>query len=236
MKRGKKAWFLVIVGIVFFHLSGGIALAEATVADVSLALQALRLSSGEEILEAFKIGFSQGRLLPDEALHLVERLTAVEGAPADKEAILLTIAHALEDDLPVTTLVNKVAEGLARGVPLPRIEQGISRRGRLLAEVRDLLYSKGIFSVSEEAQAVSPSLPVPIFDLLVTHIADALGDYLEGGGSPLEGHLLFQEVSLRLSMLKGVVIPTEAVELALNRIGPADLTRVVLKVLDQSSR
>ena len=229
-----KRYSLVIMGIAFLIISEGIALAETSVADMSQALQILSPSSGEEILTAFKIGFSQGRLSLDEALHLVERLTAADGSLANKEIILLAIAHTLGDDLPVTTLVEKVEEGLARGIPLPQIEQRISQRGQLLAEVRDLLYSKGIFSVSEEAQAVLPSLPSSRFDLLVTHIADALGDYLEGGGSPLEGYLLFQEVNLRLSMLKASsVIPGEDVELVLSRIKPRDLT-CVLQSLDNS--
>lgn len=206
-------------------------LAESAVADVTEALQALPLSRGEEILEAFKIGFAQGHLLPEETLRLVTRLAAVEGDPAEKERILLTLASVLAEGLPGKTLVDKVLEGLSRGVPLSQIGREVSRRAYLLTEVRDLLYAKGIF-VAKEGEATSPFLPPERFDLLVIHIADALGEYLEGGGSPLEGYLLEEVVHLRLSKLKGPVIPVEDVDLVLARIGPGDLTRVVLEVLD----
>ena len=226
-----KTCFLWVLGVVLLLGYGGVVLAETTAADVEQALQALPLSQGEKILEAFETAFVQGHLLPEETLGLVTRLTAAEGSPAEIEAILLTLASALMDGLPGKTLVDKTLEGLSRGVPLTQIGQQVSIRARLLVEVRDLLYSKGIF-VATEGQAASSSLLPERFDLLVVHIADALGEYLEGGGSPLDGYLLKEVVHLRLSNLKGVVIPVEDVELVLARIGPADLTRVVLKVLE----
>lgn len=240
-------------------LSGGIALAAASAADVNQALQALHLTSAEKIMAAFEIGFSQGRLQPEEALHLVKRLSAAEGSPSDKETILLTIAHALEDDLPVSTLVNKVEEGLARSVPLLVILNGsggqplilgLVQRECLLGEVRDRLYQRNIFitgnnppSAPEETQAVSTSLPLRRFDALVTNIADALGEYLEGDGNPYDGFLLYQAISTRLrnqSSAESVIptgesiIPAEDVDLVLDRIKPGDLTPTVLKALNQS--
>ncbi|GAG00108.1 unnamed protein product, partial [marine sediment metagenome] len=95
-------------------------------------------------------------------------------------------------------------------------------------------YSKGIF-VATEGQAASAFLLPARFDILVIHIADALGEYLEGWGNPLDGYLLKEVVHLRLSNLKGVVVPVDDVELILARIGPADLARVVKEVLDQLS-
>lgn len=224
----RLCWLVVLAVALLFS---GETFAQTTIADVAQALQTLGLSSGEVILQAFKLGFSQGRLYPEEALRLVTRLAAAEGSPADKEAIVLTLASALMDDLPVTMLVSKVAEGLARGVPLPQIGQGITQGKRLHAQVRDLLFAKGIFVV-KEGQTTSAFLPPERFDLLVSHIADALGEYLEGGGSPLDGYLLEQAVGQRLSKLKGAVIPGEDVDLALTRLSPSDLTRVVLAVLD----
>ena len=226
-----KLCILGILGIVVLLINCGIALAETTVADVAQALRALLLPRGEEILEAFKIGFDQERLLLEETLRLVTRLAAVEGSLADKEEILLTIASALMDDLPVKTLVNKALEGLTRGVPLIQIGLQVSIRAHLITEVRGLLYAKGIF-VPDEEQTGSPFLSSERFDLLVIHIADALAEHVEGGGSPLDGYLLEDVVRLRFSKLKGAVIPVEDVELVLARIGPGDLTRVVLEVLD----
>ncbi len=229
--RFQKVYPLAVLGVVLLFAHGGMMLAESTVADVTKALQALPLSRGEEILEAFKIGFAQGHLLPEATLRLVTRLSAVEASLVDKEAILLTFASVLAEGLPAKTLVDKALEGLSRGVPLSQIGLQVSIRAYLLTEVRDLLYAKGIF-VAKEGEATSPFLPPERFDLLVIHIADALGEYLEGGGSPLEGYLLEEVVRLRLSKLKDAVIPAEDVELALARIGPGDLTRVVLEVLD----
>ncbi len=229
--RFQKVYLLAVLGVVLLFAHGGMMLAESTVADVATALQALPLSRGEEILEAFKIGFAQGHLLLEETLRLVTRLPAVEASLADKEALLLTFASVLVEGLPAQTLVDKALEGLTRGVPLSQIGLQVSIRAHLLTEVRDLLYAKGIFVV-KEGEATSPFLPPERFDLLVIHIADALGEYLEGGGSPLEGYLLEEVVRLRLSKLKGAVIPVEDVELVLARIGPGDLARVVLEVLD----
>ena len=226
-----KACAIGVLGALLFLACGGATLAESTVADVEQALQALSLSQGEKILEGFRIGFAQGHLLPEAALRLVARLTAAEESPTEKEAILLAIASTLMDGLPGKALVDKTLEGLSRGAPLFQIGQQVSIRARLLAEVRDLLYSKGVF-VATEGQAASSFLPPARFDLLIIHISDALGEYLEGWGSPLDGYLLTEAVRLRLSNLEGVVIPVEDVELILTRIKAGDLSRLVQKVLD----
>jgi len=227
----QKVYPLAVLGVVLLFAHGGMMLAESAVADVTKALQALPLSRGEEILEAFKIGFDQGHLLPEETLRLVTRLAAVEGDPVEKERILLTLASVLAEGLPVKTLVDKALEGLARGKPLFHIGREVSRRAHLHTEVRDLLYAKGIF-VATEGEATSPFLPPERFDLLVIHIADALGEYLEGYGSPLEGYLLEEVVRLRFSKLKGVVIPVGDVELVLARIKGGDLSRMARKIQD----
>jgi hypothetical protein len=234
MKALARIFSVFVLAVLFVTSARG--LGETSLADVERALAALSLPSEKEIQAAFEVGFSQGRLSPEEALRLLERLAKAQGGAAEEEAILLVIAHALEEDLPVTMLLSKVAEGLARGIPLPVIAQDLSQRERLLAGVRDLLYAKRIFRAQEGMPAVSPSIPGPRFDLLVTHIADALGGYLEGGGSPLEGYLLLKDVTNRLTLLAGSVIPPEDVELVLGRIEAADLTRVARTALDQSKK
>jgi hypothetical protein len=120
-------------------------------------------------------------------------------------------------------------EGVARNVPLQSIEQGLSVRLVLLAETRDLLYSKGIFSGPAEApQTVPTAIPMPRFNQLLIDISEAIGEFLESGGSPFEGHVLYQEVHNRLTMLQGVTLLAEDVELVLDRIEPTDLTQVAL--------
>jgi len=221
----------------------GPGLGQASPNDVYRALSELSLVHRQEILQAFRVGFSQERLSPPRMLRLVTRLTAAQGEPKEKEGILLTIARALEDDLPVTLLVGKAEEGLARRVPLGIILNGsvgetrilgLVKREEILRAVRDLLYFKRIFTASGKGQTVATSLPQSRFDRIVTEVADVLCDYTEAGESPLDGHLIYEKVRLRLetlSQLKEPPILPEDAALVLRRITPGDLTSVLLKVL-----
>ncbi len=231
----------LLVGAVLLAL--GTAVSATSPEDVYRALSGLNLAHHDEIVQAFEIGFSLGRLHPDQMLRLVTRLAADEGTAADKEGILLTIAHALEDDLPVSLLVDKTEEGLARRIPLGIILNGavgetrilgLVQREQVLEAVRDLLYSKGIFCVSGKEQAVATSLPISRFDRIVTEIADVICDYTESGGSPFDGHIIYDKVRVRLetlSQLRKPPILPEDVVLVLERIEPGDLTNVILKVI-----
>jgi hypothetical protein len=242
MRDPRRAFTLALILGLF--ISGVSILALATShAEVNQALSVLCPTSAPEIMAALEIGFAQGRIEPDEMLHLIGRLSTAQGNPAEKEAILLTITHALQDDLPVKILVDQVEEGLARNIPLtvilngsggqPRIV-GLVQRASLLEVVRDLLYSKRIFSAPEGTKAVSTCLSNARFDCLVSEITGSLADYLEGGGSPLEGYLMFEQVGLRLQTLAGLREPpllAEDVDLVLERLTPTDLTSIVLAVL-----
>ena len=177
-------------------------------------------------------------------LHLINRLIGYEGEQGDKEEILITVAHTLQDALPVAMLVEKAEEGMARSVPLALILNGakgqppilgLIQRQYLLSATRDTLYSKGIFSTPPGTKAVAQSLSLVRFDTLVNEIADSLADYVESGGSPLEGHLLYQQVSDRLTDLAGLKVPIvqpDDARLLLERVTPADLTTVVLKIFE----
>lgn len=230
--------------ILGFVLSGGMVHAATSPADVEQALAALSLTNARVIMAAFDLGFGQGGITTGDALRLVERLATAEGDSAEKEAILIIIAHTLTDHLPVNTLVTKVKEGLARMAPLavilngagghPRI-LGIVQRRSLLVAVRDLLFAERIFSLPGETRAVAASLPCIRFDRLVSEIADFLADYIEGGGSPLDGYRIIEGLSARLHSLARLtepVIPMEDVELVLERIDPGELTEIVLKTLE----
>jgi len=208
--------------------------------DVAEALIAYSFPAAAELSVGFETGFSQGRIHPTELLHLIEKLAAAQGEMRDKEKILLIVTGALQDGLPVKILVSKVAEGMTRNIPIyvilngkngqPRI-LGLEQRAHILAEVRDLLYSKGVFIAEEKQSDISSALPLPHFDQLVSNISAALGSYLEGGGSPLEGQILREKVSNRLSKMQGI-IPAADVMLVLPRIKPEDLTHVVRRVLN----
>ncbi len=235
----------LILALVVGSTVTGVVLGDDATDSVRSALSVLSLKTEDELMSAFQIGFSQGRLAPAEACHLIDRLAAADGEPAEKEGILLTIAHALENDLPVSLLVEKAEEGLARRVSLalildgsagqPRI-LGLKQREFLLGAVRDLLFAKGIFSVPEGGQTAPTSLPVLRFDHLVNAISDFLAEYIEAGKSPLEGSAMMDELSRRLHSLAALekpLIPQGDVGLVLDRVGPGDLTSIALKLVEQ---
>jgi hypothetical protein len=212
----------------------GVSGATATLADFQHALYEIPVTSDTRILSALELAMQSDEFPIDEVYRLVERLVADSGAPADKEAMLLTVTAAIENGIPVEGLLNKAFEGLARGVPLNPLNQLLNQRLQLLIEAQDLFYAKGIFRASPgtAASANSSVLPAPRFDALLTNFGDALGDYLESGGSPLEGHLIYQEVESRLKMLRNVVLASSDVDLLLDRIEAEDLTRIVLAALE----
>lgn len=218
--------------------------AEPTASDVRQALVALTPAHADEIMSAFSVGFAQGRLQPESTLRLINRLIEYEAEQTDKEGILITIAQTLQDDLPTAMLVEKAEEGMARSVPLSLILNGVkgqppilglTERKYLLSATRDMLYSKGIFSTPPGTKAVAQSLSVVRFDTLVNEIADSLADYVESGKSPLEGHLLYQQVSDRLTDLADLKVPVVQpgdAQLVLERVTPADLTTVVQRIYE----
>ncbi len=230
---------LMLIGTLAYCALG----AAVTPNDVYHALSSISLAHHDEIVRAFKLGFSLGRLVPSRTLSLVNRLVANRGNPADKDGILLTIARALEDDLPVTLLFDKTEEGLARNVPLGVILNGSSgevrilgliQREKMLQTVRNLLYAKGIFCATGKGEVKTTALPRVQFDRIVTAISDVLCDYTEAGGSPFNGQVIYRKVQVRLENLgqlkRPVVLPDDAA-LVLGRISPGDLTDVLLKVL-----
>jgi hypothetical protein len=228
-RRIVRSLELALFAVVALALTG---LTQVPLSEFGTALAAIPLAAADRILAAISIGLGQDGFPAEELLHLIDRLAASPSPSGEKEAILLVLAGALEDGLPIETLVGKALEGLTRGIALPTIEQGLNQRVILLAEVRDLLYAEGIFSVAPGSpQTVPTALPTPRFDQLVVQIADAVGDYLEGGGSPFDGHALYQQVYERLTLLQGVTLTKGDVELVLERIEAADLTQVALKAV-----
>jgi len=203
------------------------AAAQIPLTEIEQALHTIPVSNPEFILSTIELGMTQSDYPSEPLLRLIERL-ADHPAPAfEKEAILLVLTHASEDGLPIEGLINKALEGLARGIPLQQIEQGLSDRKRLLDKTRALLFSKGIFITPTGApQTAATAIPTERFNQLLIHISETLGDFLEGGGSPFDGHELHQEVRNRLMMLQGVTLLLEDVELILDRIEASDLTQV----------
>ncbi len=231
MIRSARAWKVGLTALLLVWL-GTSAIAQIPASEFEQALRAIPVSDINRCVAAVELGLSQPDFPAGEILQLIERLATTSHSAQEKEALLLNVVVALEEGLPVDGLVTKGLEGLARGVPVPQIEQSLHQRLVLLAETRDLLYAKGIFSVAPGSpQSVPTALPTPRFNLLVTHISDTIADYLEGGGSPFEGQTLYQEVRFRLTSLEGVTLNAEDVDFVLRRIEPADMTRVALSAV-----
>ena len=206
------------------------AFSQAPLETVEELLRSASISSTDRILAAFQLGISVGTLSPDSALLVTDRLIQSSGLQSDKETVLVVLATALEQALPVERLIDKVIEGISRRVALSAIRFEIEVRARLQAGVRDLLFSKGIFVGGRGSGGTA--LPQERFDLLVMHIADALGDYREGGGSPLDYPSVYLAVQQRLTYLGGSVIPLADVDLALARIEPTELGAILLGALE----
>jgi len=217
-------WIILLILLLAVGASAQIPLME-----YEQALYSIPVSNPDFILFTIELGMTQDDFPAQPLLRLIDRLVSHPEASFEKDAILLGLAHALEDGLPIEGLINKALEGLARSVSLQQIEQGLSKRLTLLAETRDLLYSKGIFSApTGSPQTTATAIPTLRFNQLLIHISETIGDFLEGGGSPFEGHVLYQEVRNRLTMLQGVTLLLEDVELVLGRIERSDLTQVAL--------
>ena len=207
-------------------------MAQIPISEFEQALWAIPVSDVHRFVAAIELGMNQPGFPAVEVLQFIERLASTAYPASEKEAALADVIAAMEEGLPVEGLVTKGLEGLARAAPLPQIAQELHKRLKLLVEVWDLLIDKGIFTVAPGSpQSVPTALPTPRFNLLVTHISDAIADYLEGGGSPMDGQALYQEVRLRLTSLEGATLIAEDVDLVLERIEPADMTQVALSAV-----
>jgi len=204
-------------------------IAQVPLTDFEQALYSIPVSNPEYILSTIVMGMTQADFPAAPLLHLIDRLGALEAPAFEKEAVLIILARAMEDGLPIEDLINRASEGLARSVPLQQIEGGLAQRLILLRESRDLLYAKGIFSAPAEApQTMANAIPMTRFNQLLIHISGAVGEFLDSGGSPFDGHVLYQEVRDRLTTLQGVTLLAEDVKLVLDRIERSDLTQVAL--------
>jgi hypothetical protein len=213
----------------------GIAAAAVTLDDFGRVLAAIPIANEARVMAAFELGLKSSccGFPVDETYRLLERLAAVSGSAADKEVIVLAITQAIEQGIPVDSLLNKAFEGLARAVPLGPLGRLLELRLQILLESQYLFWGKGILRASPGASvdAAATALPPSRFDALLTNFGDALGDYHESGGSPFEGQQIYGEVHERLTQLSGAVLTASDVDLVFSRIEPADLTKVILDAL-----
>jgi hypothetical protein len=225
----------VLVSVFTCIVGASMAVAAVTLDDFERVLTLIPVASEARVIAALELGLKSSccGFPADETYRLFTRLADGSGSAADKEAVILIVTHAIEEGIPIDGLLNKANEGLARAVSLPSLAQLLQQRLRLLEESRDLLYSRGIFRATPGAPvaAGATALSTSRFDGLLSNFGDALGDYLESGGSPFESQQIYDEMQARLALLAGNVLSADDVELLLDRVGPADLTQVVLAAL-----
>jgi hypothetical protein len=225
----------VLVCVFACIVGASMAVAAVTLDDFERVLTLIPIASEARVIAALELGLKSSccGFPADETYRLFTRLADGSGSAADKEAVILIVTHAIEEGIPIDGLLNKANEGLARAVSLPSLAQLLQQRLRLLEESRDLFYSRGIFRATPGAPvaAGATALSTSRFDGLLSNFGDALGDYLESGGSPFESQQIYDEMQARLTLLAGNVLSADDVELLLDRVGPADLTQVVLAAL-----
>lgn len=157
------------------------------------------------LLEAFHRGFADQAITPARALQLLQRVNGSGAAIELREQVLLTIAAALLEEVPVEMLVSKVEEGLARGRPMEEILAEIGERKATLEEVKALLESKG-FKVGIELRlgTVTLTLSFELAGVVITDVAGALEDYVRNGNDPADSFAARQAVLLRLQRDRSV--------------------------------
>jgi len=223
------------MGVILCLAAWSAVAAAVTLDEFKTVLASIPVASEARVLAALELGLKSSccGFPANETYRLFGRLAGAAGTAADKEAIVLVVTKGIEQGLPIDSLLSKASEGLARGVPLSSLAQLLAQRLRLLEESRDLFYSRGIFRAAPGAPvaAGATALPATRFDALLSEFGDALGDYLESGGSPFEAQQIYNQVHARLTQLSGAVLTSSDVELLLSRIDPADLTQVVLAAL-----
>jgi hypothetical protein len=139
-----------------------------------------------------------------------------------REEVLVTIARALLEGLPVEILINKVLEGLAKGASMKLIIKEIRNWKQTLIEVKALLEGKGI------KPGVMPELTLIVMDAVITAIAVALEDYVREGGNLNDATGIYQRARLELQR-DGRITPQVA-GLVLGSLSPQELMSIALNI------
>lgn len=181
------------------------------------------------LLQAFQKGFKEGAIAPQRALQLLQRINGSGAAIELREQVLLTIAKALLEEVPVEMLMSKVEEGLARGQPMAEILAEIGERKATLEEVKALLEGKG-FKIGLELRvgSVTLKLNIGLTGLVITDVAGALEDYVRDGNDPAASLAVKQAVSLRLQRDRSV--PTALTGWVSASVSPDEFGRIARNI------
>lgn len=160
----------------------------ATEQDVENLIESMSISSASKatVKSGFLQGIQAGRLTADAAFDFLQRVATSGADLADREAVLLNIAATLLADIPVEMLINKVVEGLARGLSMDVISKEVAERRQTLTEVKTLIAQKGI---------TTEHFPQSEVDAVITDIATVLENHVRSGKNPSDGSLLDQTLT-----------------------------------------
>ncbi len=186
----------LVLGIALMLLLSLTVLA-ATQQDVLNLIAQLPFSAADKnaLTTSYKKGMDDGRLTPDQAIQLLQKIGLQSNAPVDqRKDLLVTIGQALLEELPVDVLISKAEEGVAKGVPMSAILNEVQERKATLEQVKALFDQRGIRS-----NAVDETSPYPqaVIDAAISDVASALEDYVRGGSNPNDA-----------PAVKGVVLST----------------------------
>ena len=156
----------------------------ATEQDVLNLIGQLPFSTADKtfLSTAYKKGMDEGRLAPNLAMDLLQKVGVQNNAPVDqRKDVLVTIGQALLEELPVDMLISKAEEGVAKGVSMSDILQEIQERKVTLEQVKTLFDQRGLHSNVTDRS--SPYTQESI-DAAITDVAGSLEDYVRGGNNP----------------------------------------------------
>ena len=157
--------------------------------DVANLIESMPLSAPAKVTisNGFLRGIADGRLTADQAFAFLQRIATSGASIEDRQTVLVSIGQTLLEDIPVEMLINKVDEGLARGMPMDVIAAEVVERRQTLVEVKSLLNQMGI---QIQQQANGPGFPRSAVDAAITDIATVLENHVRSGKQPNDGTLL----------------------------------------------
>ncbi|HED04319.1 MAG TPA: hypothetical protein ENI60_06090 [Candidatus Fraserbacteria bacterium] len=170
----------------------------ATEQDMLSLIAQLPFSTADKnfLADSFQKGLKDGRLTPDQAMDLLQKVGLQNSAPIEqRKDVLVTIGQALVAGLPVEMLVSKAEEGVAKGVPMSEILKDIQERKTTLTQVKALFDKRQIRSSTADRAS---SYTQASIDAAITDVASALEDYVRSGNDPNDASAVKDAVSKTL--------------------------------------
>lgn len=183
----KLKWIIVFVAAVLLTAPQAFGFADKNDVNNLIANSSISSSAKGLVSSGFLLGIDQGRLTADSAFSFIQQVENSSASTDDKQTILVAVAQTLLSDTPVEMLVNKVGEGVARGLQWGVIAAEIVERQQTLMEVKTMLTQKG---VQIQQSQNGPGFPRVSVDAAVTDIATVLENHVRSGNDPNDGSLL----------------------------------------------